>query len=58
MTMALAERKAVREIKAPALVLKPVKKPNLPTFMDHHIQPLGHNVESLRNLPIRKAHLF
>jgi len=56
--MALAERKAVREIKAPALVLKPVKKPNLPTFMDHHIQPLGHNVESLRNLPIRKAHLF
>lgn len=58
MTRALAEKKAVQDIKAPLLFLKPVKKSNLPNFTDHHIQPLGHNAESLRNLSTQKAHLF
>lgn len=57
-TRALAEKKAVQEIKAPLLILKPVKKANLLTFTDHRIQPLGRNAESLRNLSIQQAHLF
>lgn len=37
---AFAEKKVTGEIKASLLVLKPVKKDNLPTFMNHPIQLL------------------